>query len=287
MDTAHFFDIQNLTFDPELQVRVRINDEQVAQYAECMTTEEDTKVFPPVEIFYDGVKYWLADGHHRRAAAEKAGHSKIWAIIKSGTHEDAVWAAISGNGKQGLALTAEDRKRALEIALRRWPKKSNRVIAEAVGCSRDTVRRQRGDVSGGADAPPEKREGKDGKSYSSKQKTKNQTSKEESSKAEPDESALEFDLEPKHTDVIPNDNGDYYPPLSQPIPEKYSQFEQSVKLQNISLKNPEGLIACLFDLFERPYREKLILDLLSKMETDDGKKTVQRIMMKLNKKFPN
>ncbi len=124
MDTAQFFDIQALTFDPKLQVRVRINDEQVAQYAECMATEEDMKKFPPVEIFYDGVKYWLADGHHRRAAAEKAGHSKIWASVKSGTHDDALWAAISGNGKQGFGLTKADRQRAIILALKCFPNKS-------------------------------------------------------------------------------------------------------------------------------------------------------------------
>lgn len=77
-----------------------------------------------------------------------------------------------------------------------------------------------------------------------------------------------------------------YPPLSQPIPEKDSQFIQTVKLQNIPLNDPERLIACLFDLFERSYREKLVLDLLAQMEIDDGKKTVQRVMSKLKKYFP-
>ena len=76
-----------------------------------------------------------------------------------------------------------------------------------------------------------------------------------------------------------------YPPLSQPIPEKYSQFEQSVKLQNISLKNTESLIACLFDLFDAKYREQLVFDLVSQMAIDDGQTTVKRILSKLHKKF--
>ena len=156
MNTPEFFDIQSLTFDLDLQVRVRINDEQVTQYAECMASETEMQGFPPVEIFYDGVKYWLADGHHRRAAAEKAGHTKVWAIVKSGTRADALWAAIIGNGKQGFGLTTNDRKRAIMLAIQQWPDRSNRMIAEAVGCSRDSVRRMRDEISTGADAPVEK-----------------------------------------------------------------------------------------------------------------------------------
>jgi hypothetical protein len=76
-----------------------------------------------------------------------------------------------------------------------------------------------------------------------------------------------------------------YPPLSQPIPKKDWQFEQTVKLQNISLTNTDSLIACLFDLFEQSYREQLVLDLMSKMAIDDGKRSVERIMSKLNTNF--
>lgn len=88
-------------------------------------------------------------------------------------------------------------------------------------------------------------------------------------------------------DTDPNETGDFYPPLSQPIPEKDSQFVQTVKLQNIPLNDPERLITCLFDLFDVRYREQLVLDLVAKMETDDGKKTVNRILSKLNKKHSN
>ncbi|HBT77867.1 MAG TPA: hypothetical protein DEB39_13305 [Planctomycetaceae bacterium] len=88
-------------------------------------------------------------------------------------------------------------------------------------------------------------------------------------------------------DGDPDKTSDFYPPLSQPIPEKDSQFVQTVKLQNIPLNDPERLIACLFDLFDVRYREQLVLDLVAKMETDDGKKAVNRIMSKLNKKHSN
>ncbi|MCL2623849.1 MAG: hypothetical protein FWD31_09300 [Planctomycetaceae bacterium] len=78
---------------------------------------------------------------------------------------------------------------------------------------------------------------------------------------------------------------EYYPPLSQPIPEKDSQFVQTVKLQNIPVNDPERLIACLFDLFNVKYREKLVPNLMAKIRSDDGEKTAGRIMTKLNKMF--
>ena len=81
------------------------------------------------------------------------------------------------------------------------------------------------------------------------------------------------------------DGEEYYPPLSQPIPEEDSQFVQTVKLQNIPVKDPERLIGCLFDLFDVKYRETLVYDLLAKISVKDGKKIVQRIMNKLNKVF--
>ena len=78
---------------------------------------------------------------------------------------------------------------------------------------------------------------------------------------------------------------EHYPPLSQPIPEKDSQFVQTVKLQNIPVNDPERLIACLFDLFNVKYREKLVPNLMATIRSDDGEKTARRIMAKLNKMF--
>ena len=171
MNKPAFFPIQSLTFDPDLQIRVRINEETIAIYAEQMTTEDEMKAFPAVEIYYDGAKYWLADGHHRRAAAEKAGHDKVWAIVKNGTRADALWGAILGNGKQGFGLTPEDRRRTIMLVIQQWPDKSNRVIAEAVGCSHATVQRCRPSTGTNVPVEEERRTGKDGKSRPAKQKS--------------------------------------------------------------------------------------------------------------------
>ena len=165
---------------------MKINEETISLYAEQMATEEEMKKFPAVEIYYDGTKYWLADGHHRRAAAEKAGHNKVWAVVKSGTRNDALWGAILGNGKQGFGLTKKDRNRAILLSVERFPDKSNRVIAEALGCSEQSVRRHRPEKSTAPNGAVEnpRRTGKDGKSRPAKRTTaKTNTSASSTTKA--------------------------------------------------------------------------------------------------------
>jgi len=256
-----FFPIQSLTFDPELQIRVRIDDERIVQYAECMTTEEEMQAFPPVEIFYDGLKYWLADGHHRRAAAEKAGHSKIWAIIKSGTHDDALWAAIIANGKQGFGLTREDKKRAIEIAVKKWPKKSNRVLALAVGCDERTIRRIRENSSGAANAAPEKDEivvGKDGKSYPANQKKQSSKNSETLESSQPQETG-EADLE--STPEVPKPVVLDFPgekPGFAPGSEEEEKYSPHTQLKPIPRNRPDVLVRNLLSHLPKEFVPNMI-----------------------------
>jgi hypothetical protein len=173
MNNPAFFPIQSLTSDPDLQIRVKINAETISLYAEQMATEDEMKKFPAVEIYYDGTKYWLADGHHRCAAAEKAGYDKVWAVVKNGTRADALWGAILGNGKQGIGLTRADKQRAIILAIVEWPDRSNVMLAEAIGCGESTIRRYREQhsTSPNGEDDTRRRVGKDGKSRPAKQKT--------------------------------------------------------------------------------------------------------------------
>jgi len=198
LNTPEFFPIQSLTFDPDLQIRVKINDETIALYSEQMATEDDMKAFPAVEIFYDGVKYWLADGHHRRAAAEMAGHNKVWAMIKSGTRDDALWGAICGNGKQGFGLTKDDRKRAIMLAIKRFHDKSNRSIAEALGCNEKTIRNYRESTADKSAVGTECRTGKDGKSRPAQQKASPKKSSSKSTKSSQSQKTSVDDSQPTH-----------------------------------------------------------------------------------------
>ena len=46
------------------------------------------KKIQPVQVYYDGDVYWLADGFHRVEAALKCGRRMIMAEIRPGTYAD-------------------------------------------------------------------------------------------------------------------------------------------------------------------------------------------------------
>jgi hypothetical protein len=71
--------IENISIDPALQVRVNQNPNTIADYTECMQVGDQ---FPPVTVFFDDEKYWLADGHLRRSAALQAGRQNLPVEIK-------------------------------------------------------------------------------------------------------------------------------------------------------------------------------------------------------------
>ena len=75
-------------------------------------------------------------------------------------------------------------------------------------------------------------------------------------------------------------------PLTPTFPNPTDTFQQSVTLEHILLHNTESLIACLFGLFDGEYREQLIVDLLAKIEDEDGRNAVERIVTKIYKQFP-
>ena len=75
-------------------------------------------------------------------------------------------------------------------------------------------------------------------------------------------------------------------PLAPTFPNPTDTFQESVTLQHILLHDTESLIACLFGLFDAEYREQLIIDLLAKIEDEDGLTAVERIVTKIDKQFP-
>jgi len=75
-------------------------------------------------------------------------------------------------------------------------------------------------------------------------------------------------------------------PLTPTFPNPTDTFQQSVTLEHILLHNTESLIACLFGLFDAEYREQLIVDLLAKIEEEDGRNAVERIVTQVCNQFP-
>lgn len=123
--------LSHIVFDAGTQIRAAINDATVTDYAEQMT---DGVVFPPIVLFHDGSAYYLADGFHRALAAQRNQFKDIDADVQPGTKADALWFALGANRANGQRLTAVDKEHAVAIALREWPGKMQREIAQQVGC---------------------------------------------------------------------------------------------------------------------------------------------------------
>ncbi len=138
-------DTRFLRTDGGTQTRASLNIFTVDSYAESM---KDGVVFPPVITYYDGSEYWLADGFHRLAAAERAGHSAIDCEIRQGTRRDAILYSVGANANHGLQRTREDVRRAIDLLLRddEWREWSDSAIAAKVGCNHKTVGSRRSEL---------------------------------------------------------------------------------------------------------------------------------------------
>lgn len=159
MADATTIPLDTIRIDGATQPRCMIDEAAVAEYAEDM---RDGFPFPPVTVFHDGAVNWLADGFHRYHGARRAGLDSILARVESGTVTDARWFACGANRTHGLRRTNADKRRAVEMALKEHPEKSDRAIAEHVGVSDKTVSQVRISAPGNNLAP---RTGADGKQY--------------------------------------------------------------------------------------------------------------------------
>jgi len=145
------------------QARVETSDDAIGSYADEMLAGAQ---FPPITVYYDGVKYWLADGFHRYLAAQRNDFEKISAEIHEGSRTDALKHALGANATNGVYRSNADKRNAVEIALEEWPNMSNSVIAELCRVSDDLVRRCRNEMEKLARIEPQRSvTGKDGKQY--------------------------------------------------------------------------------------------------------------------------
>jgi uncharacterized ParB-like nuclease family protein len=145
------------------QARVATNDDAISSYAEAMV---EGAQFPPISVYYDGTKYWLADGFHRFLAAQRNEFESIAADVYEGSRTDALRHALGANATNGIYRSNADKRNAAEIALEEWPEMSNAVIAEVCKVSPDLVRRCRLEMEkDNRIQSPKHVTGKDGKQY--------------------------------------------------------------------------------------------------------------------------
>ncbi len=143
------------------QTRLSTNDEAVSSYAESMKLGAE---FPPIALYFDGSRYYLADGFHRYLAAKRNEERDIVAEVREGSRTDALVCALGANATNGLYRTNADKRHAVEIAMEEWPDRSNAYLADICSVSVELVRRVRKSL--GLDNP-DLVIGRDGKQYPS------------------------------------------------------------------------------------------------------------------------
>jgi len=119
--------IDKIILKNEFQPRVEIDSEVINEYKEKMDNRVE---FPPLDIFKVENKYYLVDGWTRYYAYDKRNIEKVKCEIHEGTEDEAFNFTCSANDENGQKRTNEDKRRAVENALKRYPKKSAGYIAK-------------------------------------------------------------------------------------------------------------------------------------------------------------
>jgi len=85
--------------------RVKMLKSVIADYSEAMLIGAQ---FPPLDVFYDGKDYWLADGFYRYEAAKRNNEKEFECNVHQGTQKDALWFAIGANKENGKGMTRRE-----------------------------------------------------------------------------------------------------------------------------------------------------------------------------------
>ena len=152
--------LSGIVLNAGTQLRAELNQEVIADYAQCMASGDK---FPPVKIVQDDKRLILVDGFHRYHAAIKNKAVTIDAQITKGTRQDAVKFALAANASHGLRRTNADKRNAVAMALKEWPKLSSREIAKLCAVSHNFANDSRNQLSSDDRSP---RIGADGKERS-------------------------------------------------------------------------------------------------------------------------
>jgi hypothetical protein len=139
MPTIKTIPLESITLDERTQQRAgELDGDIISDYISAI---KDGDIFPPVVLFFDGEKYWLADGHYRYYAEKEFGTKEINAEILSGSLRDAILYSFGANGKHGIRRTKDDILKSVTTIKNdpEWSKWSNRTIAKVCNVSHTYV----------------------------------------------------------------------------------------------------------------------------------------------------
>ena len=149
-------EIAKIRRDGGTQPRAALDEATIGEYAEAIQAGAE---FPPVDVFNDGERLWLADGFHRIVAHERAGKHFVLAILHQGSQRDAVLFSTGVNAEHGLRRSNADKRRSVEVLLRdpEWGKWSDTEIARQAKVDRRLVAEMRLSCTNVQDSTPTER----------------------------------------------------------------------------------------------------------------------------------
>ena len=151
--------LASIVIDKRFQTRVAMDQGAIADYADAIR-QAGVWPFPPIKI----VSQFLVDGFHRVEAAKRVAADqqttvelrkslqsvpceRVTVDISSDNVPDlALQHALAANHAHGLKPSNADKRRAVELALDRWPDKSDREIAKLTGTSHTFASTVRGEL---------------------------------------------------------------------------------------------------------------------------------------------
>lgn len=127
-------EIDRIDDEPARSMRAEKLADLAAEYAECLND------LPPIRVIAGpDDQHWCCDGCTRLAAYRLKGRKVVPCQIKRGTFEDAWREAARANTAHGARVTNADKRTMVERALKRFPKMTDRAIAELCSVSQPFV----------------------------------------------------------------------------------------------------------------------------------------------------
>lgn len=138
--------LSQITADGRAQPRATMDVDGLNEYGADMKRGDR---FPPLVVFHDGEKYWLADGFHRYYAAPEAELKKLDCEVRQGGLREAVLFSCGANSGHGLRRTNADKRRAVTRLLHdeEWGKWTDSAIAKHCAVDQTFVSKMRKEIA--------------------------------------------------------------------------------------------------------------------------------------------
>lgn len=153
--------LEEITIDERIQCReFNVDSGAVQDYRDLYLAGVE---LPPLDVFFDGKLYYLADGHNRWWGARGAMSLTVPCKIRQGDFNAARMFAAAANQQHGLRRSSADKRKAIKTVLELQPDWSDRRIAEHVGVGHPLVADVRIELEGIPVEQTVARIGRDGK----------------------------------------------------------------------------------------------------------------------------